>query len=145
MNSNACRWYIRLISGFATAWRLIVGPYRSNELLSDHQLNILARVSVRVKGGMRGGRKRKEGCGAAAPRDLGSHFGCCANAVFGRSLADRMASLNSLNVREISSKMWCSMSTRPMDAPVEYQLALGLVGSFNKHRLYINQATLYSE
>jgi hypothetical protein len=38
---------------------LIVGPYRSNELLSDHQLRRLVQVSCRVKGGMEG--KVKEG------------------------------------------------------------------------------------
>jgi hypothetical protein len=34
MMSNAWRWYINFMSGFAILWRFIVGP----GLLSDHQL-----------------------------------------------------------------------------------------------------------
>jgi hypothetical protein len=52
MMPTAWRRYMNLKSGFAAAWRLIVGPYTSSELLSDHQLCVLVRVCWRSGGCM---------------------------------------------------------------------------------------------
>ncbi|KAJ7086567.1 hypothetical protein C8R44DRAFT_752585 [Mycena epipterygia] len=52
MKSRTCRWYKSFISGFEAAWRLIVGPRVTSELLSDHQLRRLSSVRWRVNGGI---------------------------------------------------------------------------------------------